>query len=164
MTVSRSFLLCVLSLTLAGCSTFFKDAVTPPDGASYSQTYIGTGYQQFQCNVDKKGYYWRFIAPEIEIRDTSGRLFARQGADFTFRASDGSSLKAKITASKESDARIRDVLFETTPRGNLKGALSRFHWVKRTEARGGVPQETCRRGNLGNFVRAPFSAKYSFYR
>ncbi len=165
MNVSRSFLLCVLSLTLAGCSALFKDAVTPPEGASHSQTYSGTGYLQFQCAVDKHGYYWRFVAPEIEIRDAAGRLFAKQGADFTFLAADGSSLKSKITSSQESSTRVRDVLFETTPRGKQNGVLSRIHWVKRTEGRGGVPDAgSCSRRTLGNFVREPFSAKFSFYR
>ena len=164
MLISRYSFVCALSLTLAGCSTIFTDPVSPPEGSSLSQTYTGTGYQQFQCAIDKQGYYWRFVAPEIEIRDTTGNLFAKQGADFTFRASDGSSLKAKISASKDGSSRIKDVLFETTPRGNPTGVLSRFHWVKRTEARGGIPVEPSRRGTLGNFVRAPFSAKYSFYR
>ncbi len=164
MNLSRSLFLCGLSLALAGCSTIFKDAVTPPDDASFSQTYTGTGYLQFQCTVDKHGYYWRFIAPEIEIRDASGQLFAKQVADFTFLAADGSSLKSKISSSQESSSRVRDVLFETTPRGTQNGVLSHIRWVKRTEAHGGVPPDKCNRRTLGNFVREPFSAKFSFYR
>ena len=165
MNVSRSLFICALSFALAGCSTLFKDAITPPDGASLSQTYTGTGHLQFQCAVDKHGYYWRFIAPEIEIRDATGLLFAKQVADFNFLATDGSSLKSKITSSQESSSRVRDVLFETTPRGKQNGVLSRIHWVKRTEGRGGIPDAgSCSRRTLGNFVREPFSAKFSFYR
>lgn len=164
MNLSRSLFLCGLSIALAGCSTLFKDAVTPPDGASLSQTYTGTGHLQFQCVVDKQGYYWRFIAPEIEIRDAAGLLFAKQVADFNFLAADGSSLKSKIASSQKSSSRIHDVLFETTPRGTQDGALSNIHWVKRTEARGGVPLSACNRKTLGSFVREPFSAKFSFYR
>lgn len=164
MNLSRSLFLCGLSIALAGCSTLFKDAVTPSDGSSLSQTYTGTGYLQFQCAVDKQGYYWRFIAPEIEIRDTAGQLFAKQVADFNFLAADGSSLKSKITSSQKSSSRIHDVLFETTPRGTQNGVLSDVRWVKRTDARGGVPPGACNRKTLGNFVREPFSAKFSFYR
>ncbi len=165
MTVPRRVFLCALSLALTGCSTLFKDAVTPPEGASFAQTYTGKGHLQFQCAVDKHGYYWRFVAPDIDILDATGRLFVKQGADFAFFSADGSSLKSKITSSQESSSRVRDVLFETTPRGKQDGVLSRIHWVKRTEARGGVPPtERCSRKTLGNFVREPFSAKFSFYR
>ncbi len=165
MNASRSLFLCALSLALAGCSTLFKDAVTPPEGSSITQTYTGKGHLQFQCAVDKQGYYWRFIAPDIDILDATGQLFAKQGADFAFFATDGSSLKSKISSSQESSSRIRDVLFETTPRGKQDGVLSSIHWVKRTEARGGVPPvEACSRKTLGNSWREPFSAKFSFYR
>ena len=166
MSLRRISLISLVSITLAGCSSMLSDPVAPPQDVSMSFSYVGTGYQQFQCTADSKGYYWRFIAPEVEIRDAAGRLFARQGADFTFSAPDGSSLKAKINASSTAGPRsqMKDVLFEGTPRGNLKGKLSSFTWVKRTDARGGIPTTACHKGNLGTFLKVPFSANYAFYK
>ena len=166
MSLRRISLVSLVSIALAGCSSFLTDPVAPPQDVSLSFSYVGTGYQQFQCTADSKGYYWRFIAPEVEIRDATGKIFAWQSADFTFGAPDGSSLKAKINASSSSSshAKMKDVLFEGTPRGNLKGTLSNFKWVKRTEARGGIPTTGCYRGNLGTFLKVPFSANYAFYK
>ena len=109
---------------------------------------------------------WLLLAlPEVEILDASGRLFARQGADFTFRAADGSFLKATISAADTSgsNSRMKDVLFEVTARGNPIGVLSRFRYVKRTAAVGGIPPSPCRRNSLGTFLKVPFHATYAFY-
>ena len=153
-------------LVLDGCSTWLVDPVAPPDEASLRATYIGTGYQQFQCVADKRGYYWRFVAPEVVIRDATGNVFAQQGADFTFHAADGSSLKATISAADTSgsNSRMKNVLFEVIPRGNPTGTLSHFRWVKRTDAVGGIPLSPCRRNVLGTFLKVPFHATYAFFR
>ena len=162
---NRGLFLACMALVLIGCSSWLVDPVAPPYAASLRVTYTGSGYQQFQCVVDKRGYYWRFVAPEVEILDASGRLFARQGADFTFRAADGSFLKATISAADTSgsNSRMKDVLFEVTARGNPIGVLSRFRYVKRTAAVGGIPPSPCRRNSLGTFLKVPFHATYAFY-
>ena len=95
---TRFLLFACAALVLSGCSTWLVDPVSPPDDSSLCATYVGSGNQQFQCVADKRGYYWRFVAPEVLIRDASGNVFAKQGADFTFRAADGSYLKATISA------------------------------------------------------------------
>ena len=131
---TRFLLFACAALVLSGCSTWLVDPVSPPDDSSLHATYVGSGNQQFQCVADKRGYYWRFVAPEVLIRDASGNVFAKQGADFTFRAADGSYLKATISAADTSgsNSRMKNVLFEVTPRRNSfaisLGQAHRCHW------------------------------------
>ena len=163
---TRFLLFACAAHVLSGCSTWLVDPDSPPDDSSQHATYVGSGIQQFQCVADKRGYYWRFVAPEVLIRDASGNVFAKQGADFTFRAADGSYLKATISAADTSgsNSRMKNVLFEVTPRGNPAGTLSQFRWVKRTDATGGIPTIPCRRNTLGTFLKVPFHATYAFFR
>jgi len=163
----KGFWLCAsLSCLLAACSTLVSDPSTPPRNAALDLTLIGTGHQQFQCSSDSKGYFWRFVAPEVTLRDETGRVLARQGVDFAFIALDGSRLKAKIVASsaRSWNSQMKDVLFETTPHGLVRGKLTPYHWVRRTDAEGGIPLRACSKTALGQFIRIPFRATYRFYR
>ena len=154
---TRFLLLACTALVLSGCSTWLVDSVSPPDGSLLRATYVGAGNQQYQCTADKRGYYWRFVAPDVINRDATGNDFDKHGAGFTLRSEDGRYMKATISAADTSgsNSRMKDVLFEVTPRGNPNGALSQFRWVKRTDAAGGIPTIPCRRNTLGTFLKVP---------
>lgn len=166
MSIRVLFSVCLGSVALAGCSSLLFNPVSAPKQASLSASFEGSGFQQFQCAVDQNGFYWRFIAPDVQIKDVNGHLYAKQGPDFAFTAADGSALRAKITASETSgsNSRMKDVLFEVSSQGNPTGKLSEFRWVKRTNATGGIPFASCRKENLGIFLKVPFRATYEFYK
>ena len=116
---------------------------------------------------DKDGYWWRFIAPEVVLMNPAGRKIATQGADFNFTAPDKSKLSSKIVSSApgKTDADLKDVLFRVTPAGKIKtGTLTPYRWVKRDEAKGGIPTAVCNRNSLGNMLVVHFTARYTFYK
>lgn len=125
----------------------------------------GEGYQEFQCSADKRGYFWRFVAPFAEIK-VDGELYATQGADFAFVAPDGAHLKSKIVSVEKTSTnnRLKDILFSVMAHGAVTGELSDFSWIARVNASGGVPTEACGPENLAENVQIPFSATYYFYK
>ena len=139
--------LSVLSaLTLTVCSALDAlmgpGAIDPKDtSAEKALVLYGTGVQKFQCTADTQGLWWRFITPEVTLRDEKGRKVAAQGADFTFSAPDKSRLAAKVESWTEGKTKhdLKGLLFAVRPAGNLKGILSHYRWVKRDEAKGAFP-------------------------
>ena len=155
---------------LSGCSGLSGlissgDPMAPESG-KLLMTLKATGAQQFQCAADKKGRWWKFIAPDAVLVDEKGRVIARQGPDVIFRANDGSVLSAKIVkwdAHPKSHNDLRDVLFETRAQGKKKGVLTGIRWVSRTEGAGGQPQTRCSPSQIGATLKVPFTAVYRFY-
>ena len=97
----------------------------------------------------------------------AGRKIATQGADFNFTAPDKSKLSSKIVSSApgKTDADLKDVLFRVTPAGKIKtGTLTPYRWVKRDEAKGGIPTAVCNRNSLGHMLVVHFTARYTFYK
>ena len=165
------FALCAASaFALSGCSGLseFMSAGDPmaPEKGKLLMTLKASGEQQFQCTADKKGRWWKFIAPDAVLVDEKGRIIARQEPDFIFRASDGSVLSAKIVkwdTHPKSHNNLRDVLFETRAQGKKKGVLTGIRWVSRTEGAGGQPQTRCSPSQIGTTLKVPFTAVYRFY-
>lgn len=165
----RLFLAVTLLLTgCAGFNPFGPGPVDPEDATAKPDLVLtGAGVQKFQCSADKDGYWWRFIAPEVVLMNAAGRRVATQGADFNFTAPDKSKLSSKIVSSApgKTDADLKDVLFRVTPAGKIKtGTLTPYRWVKRDEAKGGIPTAVCNRNSLGNMLVVHFTARYTFYK
>lgn len=153
---------------LAGCSslqTLFHDPLTPEGDVTEVMTLTGRGVQQFQCVKDSKGYYWKFVAPKVSLVEKGGKEVAVQGADFVFVAPDGSVLSSKIVKwdEKPDEVNVRSVLFQTSSHGP-SGVLTGVHWVKRNQAKGGMPNKTCAAASRGELLQVPFTARYTFYR
>ena len=158
-------------LVLTGCSALQTlmgpGAIDPKDTtAKKALVLYGTGVQKFQCTADTKGLWWRFITPEVTLRDEKGRKVASQGADFTFSAPDKSRLAAKVESWTEGKTKhdLKGLLFAVRPAGNLEGVLSPYRWVKRDDAKGGIPASACTRNSLGAVLAVRFTARYTFYR
>lgn len=167
----RKILLSLSALLLTGCAGFNPFGPGPVDPqditAKPGLVLTGAGVQKFQCSADKDGYWWRFIAPEVILTNKNGRRIATQGADFNFTAPDKTKLASKIVSSApgKTDADLKDVLFKVTPAGKVKvGTLTPYRWVKRDEARGGIPTVACSRATLGNLLTVRFTARYTFYK
>lgn len=167
----RKILASLATLLLTGCAGFNPFGPGPVDPqdttAKPGLVLTGSGVQKFQCSVDRNGYWWRFIAPEVVLTNQTGRKIATQGADFNFTASDKSKLASKIVSSApgKTDADLKDVLFKVTPAGKVKtGTLTPYRWVKRDEAQGGIPTAVCNRNSLGNLLVVHFTARYTFYK
>ncbi len=167
MSVLRLLLPVAAALALGGCATIenLMDPVAPKTGDKAAFVLTASGVQQFQCTADAKGRYWRFIAPEASLVDAKGRQLVRQGSDGSFFAEDGSMLASKIEKySKESSPEnIRDLLYKTSSRGK-QGILTGITHVKRSNGKGGMPLTRCSPSQLGQSLKVPFTATYTFYR
>ena len=166
----RLLLIAAASLALTGCAQFNFLAPNPvepdPELAQTGLVLTGEGVQKFQCTSDKNGYWLRFIAPEVTLRDAAGRIVAYQGADHGFVAPDRSRLKAKIERSSpgRTENDLKDLLYAVTRTGKVqKGALTPYRWVKRDQATGGIPTVQCSRSELGALISVRFTARYTFY-
>ncbi len=155
---------CALLSGCAGITNLLSDPLTPENGIAVLDL-NGTGHQQFQCVSDAKGRYWKFISPKADLFDANGRKVLSQGAEFTFRAPDGSVLTSKLIRwdEKADPNNVRSVLFQTNGHGKT-GILTGVRWVKRIEGKGGIPLTRCSASQLGGFLQVPFTARYVFYR
>lgn len=164
--------LAAAAMLLAGCSQL-ESLLNPsgdpmaPEGGELVMTLTGSGAQQFQCVSDKQGRWWKFIAPDVKLTDSAGRVVAHQRPDFIFQASDGSIASARITGwdkKPKSQADLRDVVFTTRAQGKITGLLTPIRWVTRTEGKGGQPLTRCSASQLGSTLKIPFTATYRLYR
>lgn len=167
--VGLAVCLCATALFFSGCSMLpgsGPSRITPPDNAKLAFTLKGHGLQSFQCISDKSGRYWRFIAPKASLVDEQGSQQVTQGGDFSFLASDGSRLTAKISdwAPAANSEDLKSVLFATRSFGKRQGRLTGIRWVERSEASGGMPLTACSPSQLGMLLNVRFSATYRFYR
>lgn len=150
------------ALLLTGCST--QNIQQPPKAVAV-MTLQGSGVNLFQCATDEKGPYWRFVAPQLELKNRKNITQVSQGAEFTFIAQDGSKLRAKIIQSMPSKKtpNVYDVLFETGSYGRT-GLLTGIEYVKRTNSTDGIPLTACSPAQLGQTLKVPFKATFTFYR
>ena len=156
------------AVLLTGCGTLnnlIGDPLAPPEGAIETMRLHASGVQQFQCAIDSKGRYWRFISPKAKLYDNNGQLVAEQGADFSFSAPDGSHLTAKIRKSSpgKTENDLKGLLFRTHSHGK-SGILTGITWIKRDNATGGIPLTTCSPSQVGMILKVHFTATYTFYR
>ena len=165
-------LLLAVTLLLTGCAGFnpFGPAPLDPEDATATPDLVltGAGVLKFQCSADKDGYWWRFIAPEVVLMNPAGRKIATQGRGLQLHgAPTNPNISSKIVSSApgKTDADLKDVLFRVTPAGKIKtGTLTPYRWVKRDEAKGGIPTAVCNRNSLGNMLVVHFTARYTFYK
>src|ERR1700722_19007708 len=62
--------------------------------------YAAKGVQIYVCRVEGVANEWEFKAPEAELTDAQGRLFAKHYAGPTWEARDGSKIVGKVLANE----------------------------------------------------------------
>lgn len=180
MSASRMLLYAVL-LTGLACQTPTATGLgpvdvpaelVPPAGAEPTLRLFARGTQNYQCTPGYDGPpQWKLVAPEAELRATSGATAAvagTHGAGPSWTLTDGSGAIAdasqgKRSPSKESGA-VPWLLLPCKDNG-LAGALQGVRFVQRIDTHGGTaPAAGCDQTTLGSETKVPYTATYVFYR
>jgi len=137
--------------------------LVPPADAVKIDSFSGKGVQIYTCTVHETATQWMLKAPEAQLTDASGVIFAKHYAGPSWEATDGSKAMGKVleTIPAPQAAAIPWLLLSATSSG--AGALSGTRFVQRIHTSGGVaPGSAC--AKLGAEQRVPYSADYVFYR
>jgi hypothetical protein len=154
------------ALALSAISAIAQDispVLTPPEERPLIGKYAAKGVQIYVCTVKGITNEWDFKAPEAQLIDAQGRLFAKHYAGPTWEASDGSKVVGKVLASEhapKADA-IPWLLLSTQSWG--PGVLSGARFVQRVNTSGGVgPTGSC--PTAGTERHVDYTADYIFYK
>jgi hypothetical protein len=139
-----------------------QDATMPPAGAQARYTVSGVGVQIYACT--EKGT-WMLQEPKADLIDPRTKQQVgthSKGPIWTW--SDGSALLGKVLQQKPSADSIPWLLLSVQSTG-ANGALSDIAFVRRSDTEGGkVPATTiCGANNIGQTLRVPYTATYTFY-
>jgi hypothetical protein len=158
-------LFAVFALLLAGSpmAAEVPPKLTPPAGATLLGAYPAKGVQIYACAPHGTANEWTFKAPEAELVDAKGAVFAKHYAGPTWEAADGSKIVGKVMemAPAPTEGAIPWLLLSATSSGN--GVLSSARFVQRIETAGGVgPKGPC--PDQGAEQRVPYAATYVIYK
>jgi hypothetical protein len=168
MTAVKNFGRCLAFLgpvLLAGASMAqdLQAKLMPPAGVTKIGTYLGKGVQIYSCAVHDAAQGWTLKAPEAQLTDANGAVFAKHYAGPTWEAADGSKAVGKMieTVPSPTAGAVPWLLLSATSSG--AGILSGTRFVQRINTAGGIaPSGAC--PELGAEQRIPYSADYVFYR
>jgi hypothetical protein len=134
----------------------------PREGPPVGQ-YAAKGVQVYVCTAKGGAKEWGFEAPEAELVDAQGRLFAKHYGGPTWEAPDGSKTVGKVLASELAPkaGAISWLLLSTESSGS--GVLAGTRFVQRINTAGGVgPTGEC--PTVGTERRVDYTADYIFYK
>ena len=125
-----------------------------------------TGDQIYVCKVDPNNEFgWMWQAPEATLFDSDDKPVGRHFAGPTWQWSDGSAVKAKLTASSpspESDSIPWLLLTAIEHKGS--GAMRSVASIQRLHTIGGkAPASGCDAAHGGSTTRSHYAADYYFY-
>ena len=135
----------------------------PPQEGPLVGKYGAKGGQICVGTVKGGASEWGFKAPEAELIDARGRLFAKHYAGPTWEAPDGSKIVGKILASEPAPktGAIPWLLLSAETSGS--GVLAGARFVQRVDTSGGVaPTGAC--PAAGAERRVAYTANYIFYK
>lgn len=143
------------------------DSTLPPAGAHLIHLTEGHGVQIYACERQGTEFEWVFEAPEAKLFDLSThKQVGTHGAGPVWTWEDGSSVTGQILVKSPSPdpASIPWLLLSATPSEEHVGALSEIHFVRRSDTHGGdAPSTGCDVHHVGQSLRVPYTATYSFY-
>ena len=122
------------------------------------------GAQIFRCEKRDDGFVWVFRQPEADLADSTGRVVARHGANFSFEHVDGSRLLGTVLGYDEppQPGSLRWLLLATRNFG--EGAFAGVTHVQRINTAGGMPPPRCEAAQSNRILRVNFAADFVFYR
>lgn len=136
--------------------------LAPPHGQLLGKL-AAKGVQIYVCDAKGGANEWAFKAPEAELTDAQGRLFAKHYAGPTWEAPDGSKVVGKVLASEPAprEGAIPWLLLSTQSSGT--GVLAGVSFVQRVDTSGGLgPTGAC--PTAGSERRVDYTADYIFYK
>jgi hypothetical protein len=140
--------------------------VDPPAGVRAVLQAKGDGVQIYTCNAIGDGTSWVLKAPEAKLLDAAGKTIGNHFAGPTWKLEDGSQVQGELMASQPAPqaGSVAWLLLRAKP-GTAQGALANVAFIRRTETQGGVAQKSscASTQDVGNTVRVPYSATYTFY-
>jgi hypothetical protein len=154
------------ALALSAISAMAQDIpakLTSPDGRPLIGKYAAKGVQIYVCTTKGITSEWEFKAPEAELIDAQGRLFAKHYEGPTWETSDGSKVIGKVLASEHAPkaGAISWLLLSAQSSGS--GGLAGARFVQRVNTSGGVgPTGPC--PTAGTERRVDYTADYIFYK
>jgi hypothetical protein len=123
------------------------------------------GDQIYTCKTDGAQFAWALKAPNAQLYDDGGKLFAKHFAGPSWEANDGSRITGKAVANVPSpNADSIPWLLVTVLSHDGNGVLSHITTVQRLNTMGGkAPASGCDSAHTGQEVRIRYSADYLFY-
>jgi hypothetical protein len=106
---------------------------------------------------------WSLKAPEAELIDAQGRLFAKHYAGPTWEAPDGSKIVGKVLANEPAPKAGAIPWLLLATESSESGVLAGVRFVQRVNTSGGVgPTGAC--PTIGAEQRVEYTADYIFYK
>ena len=168
----RFSLATLFTAVLAGCAAAPRpqapEKLNPPAGETVAFQARGVGDQIYVCKADRdrpSQYAWALKAPDAKLLDASGKQIGRHFAGPTWEATDGSQVKAKLTASSASpDTGSIAWLLLTAVNHSGNGAMSNITSIQRLHTKGGkAPAMGCDASHQSSEKRVGYTADYYFY-
>ena len=159
----------LLTVAALGLSAVFAIAqnipakLVPPQERPLVGKYAAKGVQIYVCSAKEDGNEWHFKAPEAELTDEQGRLFAKHYAGPTWEAPDGSKIVGEVLVSEPAPkaGAIPWLLLSTKSSGS--GVLAGTRFAQRVNTSGGAPPlGAC--PAAGTERRVDYMADYIFYK
>jgi hypothetical protein len=141
-----------------------QDATQPPPSQHSVLTVQGRGVQIYSCQETAGRYQWIFAAPAARLFD-GDREVGTHGDGPVWHDEDGSSIHGQLVARSASPdpGSIPWLLLKGINPGRL-GVLSSVEYIRRSETQGGAaPASGCDAQHVGDLVRVPYTATYTFY-
>ena len=137
--------------------------LAPPMEGPLVGKYAAKGVQIYVCSAKGVANKWGFKAPEAELIDAQGRLFAKHYAGPTWEARDGSKIVGKILASESAPTTGAIAWLLLAAESSGSGLLAGARFVERVNTSGGVgPKGVC--PTAGAERRVDYTADYIFYK
>jgi hypothetical protein len=137
--------------------------LAPPEERPLIGKYAAKGVQIYVCIAKWVTREWEFKAPEAELVDAQGRLFAKHYAGPTWEAPDGSKAVGKVLASERAPKAGAIAWLLLSTRSSGSGVLAGARFVQRVNTSGGVgPTGSC--PTTGTEDRVDYAADYVFYK
>ena len=132
-----------------------------PDGNRVAFHLDAIGDQTYTCSATG----W-VNAPAANLYDPGGELAGTHYAGPTWQADDGSTVKGKKVAAFTPDPTAIPWLLLQAVAHDGDGRMSDVTYIQRLDTTGGLGPAAgaCSGSNLGEVVRAPYTATYYFYR
>jgi Protein of unknown function (DUF3455) len=162
---ARRMALLVSAVLLAGTAMAqdIPDKLKPPPGATLIGAYQAKGVQIYICAAHGAATEWTLKAPEAQLVDAKGAIFAKHYAGPTWEAVDGSKAVGKVMEMVPSPTAgaIPWLLLSTEPSG--QGVLANARFAQRVKTAGGAVQSAAC-SQTGAEQRVPYTAEYVFYK
>lgn len=135
----------------------------PPPGTTAIGAYAAKGVQIYTCTAHGTAAEWTLKAPEAQLVDATGAVFAKHYAGPTWEAADGSKATGKLMEMVPSPTAgaIPWLLLSTEPSG--QGVLANARFAQRVKTAGGAVQSAAC-SEVGAEQRVPYTAEYIFYK